>query len=129
VRDEKRAKSQSIMIIEPDAQFREELYNFLLSAGYERTENADSFPVALNKIVRSTYAVVVADAGESWDAGLKFAADLARLSPRTKVILMIDPEDQPAWDQVTTPRVEINILIKTGFARDLLYLLEKYQPP
>jgi hypothetical protein len=31
----KTAKRQSILIIEPNAQFREELYNFLLSAGYE----------------------------------------------------------------------------------------------
>jgi DNA-binding NtrC family response regulator len=120
---------QSILIVEPDAQFRKELYNFLLSAGYEETGETVSFKAALDEIGHSPYELVVADAGECWDAGLKFAVDLARLSPKTKIILMIDPEDQPLWNQINTPPVEINILIKTGFARDLLYLLEKYQPP
>jgi DNA-binding NarL/FixJ family response regulator len=119
---------QSILIIEPDAQFREELYNFLLSAGYEKIEETDSFADALDKIVRSTYAVVVADAGEPLDSGLQFAADLVRLSPQTKIILMIDPEDQPAWDRIVAPPVEVQILIKTGFARNLLYLLGAYPP-
>ncbi len=33
---------QSILIVEPNAQFREELCNFLLSAGYENVEGTDA---------------------------------------------------------------------------------------
>jgi DNA-binding response OmpR family regulator len=118
---------RSILVVEPNEQIREEVVNFLLSAGYEKTDEAESFATALNKIVHSEYAVIVADAGEPLEAGLQFAADLARISSQTRIILMIDPEDQPSWDQIG--RVEVHIMIKTDFTRNLLYLLDASTQP
>ncbi len=120
----KTAKRQSILIIEPNAQFREELYNFLLSAGYGNITATDSLAAALDKIGQSAYDVVVADAGSPWESGLQSAEDLARLSPKTKVILMIKAEDQQVWNQLAEEAVEVRFLIKTTFARTLLFLLE-----
>jgi hypothetical protein len=37
---------QSILIIEPNEQLREEIFNFLLSAGYGKTGEADSLAAA-----------------------------------------------------------------------------------
>jgi hypothetical protein len=44
------ATHQSILIVEPNEQFREELYNFLLSAGDANITTADSPACAIDKI-------------------------------------------------------------------------------
>jgi DNA-binding NarL/FixJ family response regulator len=119
----KTAKRQSIQIIEPNAHFREELYNFLLSAGYESVAAAESLAAALDKIRQQAYDIVVLDAGSPRSGGLELAIDLARLSPNMKIILMIRDEDQQAWNQVAAQVGEVHFLIKTTFARNLLYLL------
>ncbi|MCI0393243.1 MAG: response regulator [Acidobacteria bacterium] len=123
MRGEKIAKQQSILIIEPSGQFREELYNFLLSAGYENVTATDSLAAALDKIGQSAYDVVFLDAGSPKSGGLELAIDLVRSSPKTKIILMIKDEDQQAWSQVAAQVGEVHFLIKTTFARNLLYLL------
>lgn len=120
----KPAKRQSILIIEPNAQFREELYNFLLSAGYENVAATGSLAHALDKIGQSAYEVVVADAGSPEAGGLQLATDLAKLSPKSKIIVMIKDEEQQAWNQAAAEAVEIQFLIKTTFAQNLLYLIE-----
>jgi len=125
----KTVNRQPILIIEPNEQLREETINFLLSAGYENAEATDTFAVALDKIRQSAYEVVVADAGEPLTAGLQFAIDLARLSPNTKIILMIEAEDQQLWDQIAAQLVGVRFLIKTDFARNLFYLLEEHAQP
>lgn len=123
------ARRQSILIIEPNAQLREEIVNFLLSAGYEDVETAESLPAALDKIRQSEYEVTVADTGMPLTAGLQFAADLAVISPSARIIFMIDAEDWQSWDQITTQSVNVRFLIKTDFARNLLYLLEETAHP
>lgn len=123
--DEKRTHHQSILIVEPNEQIRAAIVNLLLSAGYQQIEESAGFAHAdIERIARSTYGAIVADTGGQRDAGLQFATDLARLSPNTRIVLMIEPEDQPAWDQIAPPPVGVQFLIKTDFARNLLYLLE-----
>ena len=123
------ANRQSILIVAPNAQFREEIFNFLLSAGYENVTATDSLPAALDKIRRSECEVIVADAGRPPTAGLQFAADLASLKPGAKIIFMINAEDQQSWDQIAAQSVGVRFLIKTDFARNLLYLLEESARP
>jgi DNA-binding NtrC family response regulator len=120
---------QPILIIEPNKQLREEIFNFLLSAGYEEIAATDNLPAALNNISQSKYQVTLADAGKALTTGLQFAADLARISPNTRVIFMIDAEDQQSWDQIVAQSDKVRFLIKTDFARNLLYLLEENPQP
>jgi len=122
-------KHQSILIIEPKAQLREEIFNFLLSAGYEDVTATDSLAAALDKIRQSEYDVAVVDAGRPLTTGLQFAADLASLKPGAKIIFMINAEDQQSWDQIAAQSVGVRFLIKTDFARNLLYLLEETAGP
>ena len=123
--DEKTAYRQTILIIEPNEQIREAMVNFLLSAGYQQIEESPGFAHAdIERIARSSYGAIVADADVLLTAGLRFDTDLARLSPSTRIVLMIEPEEQPAWDQIAMPPVGVQFLIKTDFARNLLYLLE-----
>ena len=126
---EKTAKRQSILIIEPNAQFREELCNFLLSAGYENVAAVESLSEALDKIRQSAFEVVVIDAGSPHVGGPRLAQDLAQLSPGMKVILMIKAEDQQMWNQIAAQVGEVCFLIKTTFAQNLLYLLEEPAQP
>jgi DNA-binding response OmpR family regulator len=123
------ANYQPILIVVPNAQFREEVFNFLLSAGYENVTATDSLPAALDKIRQSEYEVTVADAGRPPTAGLQFAADLAGLKLGVKIIFMISAEDQQSWDQIAAQSVGVRFLLKTDFARNLLYLLEENARP
>src|SRR5262245_53645295 len=123
------ARNLSILIIEPNGQIREEIVNFLLSAGYEDVTATDSLSEALDKIRQSEYEVTVADAGKPLTTGLQFAADLASLKPGAKIIFMINAEDQQSWDQIAAQSVGVRFLIKTDFARNLLYLLEESAGP
>jgi DNA-binding NtrC family response regulator len=119
----KTARSQSILIVEPDVQFREELYNFLLSDGYEYVTAIDSLAVIPVLMRHGAYDVILADAGAPLDSGLQITKSFAALSPTTKIILMIKAEDQQAWHQLAMQAIGVHFLIKTAFARDLLYLL------
>ncbi|HMB28014.1 MAG TPA: response regulator, partial [Blastocatellia bacterium] len=123
------ARRKSILIIEPNAQLREEIVNFLLSAGYEDVAATDSLFEALDKIRQSEYEVTVADAGKPLTTGLQFAAELASLKLGAKIIFMINAEDQQSWDQIAAQSAGARFLIKTDFARNLLYLLEEIAQP
>jgi|SRR5262245_19261013 len=123
------ASRQSILIIEPNEQLRKEIFNFLLSAGFENTEETDSLAAALDKIRRSPYKIIVADAGALLPVGPGFATDLARLSLGGRLILMINAEDRRSWDQIAARSVDVRFLIKADFARNLSYLLEENTQP
>ena len=117
------------MIIEPNEQVREEIFNFLLSAGYEEVAAADNLTAGLDKISQSHYEVIVVDAGKPLAAGLQFATDLARLSHSPRIIFMINAEDQQTWDQIAPQSDQIRFMIKTDFARNLLYMLKENAQP
>ena len=119
----KTARRQSVLIVEPNVQFREELYNFLLSDGYEHVTATDSLVTGLEHMRQTAYDVILADAGAPSGSGLLVAKNIATFSPTTKVILMINTEDQQAWNQLARQAIGVHFLIKTAFARDLLYLL------
>lgn len=119
----KTAKHQSILIVEPNVQFREELYNFLLADGYEYVTTSESLATAPEHVRYAAYDVILADAGAPLGSGLQVAQDIATSSPTTKIILMINAEDQQAWNQFTMQAIGVHFLIRTAFARDLLYLL------
>jgi DNA-binding NtrC family response regulator len=119
-----RARRQSILIVEPNLQFREELYNFLLSDGYEQVAAIESLANTVEHLCHVAYDVILADAGVPWGSGLQVAKNLAALSPKTKIILMINAEDQQAWHQLAVQEVGMPFLIKSTFARNVLYLLE-----
>ncbi|HJY81919.1 MAG TPA: response regulator [Candidatus Binatia bacterium] len=119
----KTAKHQAILIVEPDAQFREELYNFLLAAGYETVTAIDTLATVLDNTCLSAYDVVLADAGSPWGNELQLAKDLGKLNVKTKIILMIEAKDQEVWNQIAAQVVGASFLIKNTFARNLLYLL------
>ena len=113
----------AILIVDQDAQFREGLYNFLLSAGYEEVDAAKNFDKALEKIKESAYDVVVSDAGSRFMEGLRFAERVVKANPEMKLILMIRVEDQQEWEEKAAS-TEFLFLIKPTFPRNLLYLLQ-----
>src|SRR5262252_3228293 len=114
-------EDQPILIVDPDVHFRDRLHNFLLSAGYENVDSAKSFTEALERVEESEYHIVVVNAVSNLEGGIRSADNITLLSPKTKVILMVGPEDQP----VSPDKHRRQFLIKATFTRDLLYLLEK----
>ncbi|HKX32319.1 MAG TPA: response regulator [Blastocatellia bacterium] len=127
--EEQRTKSQTILIIEPDSQSREELYNFLLSAGYQNVSATDKLSSARDRIVQSAYEIIVADAGSPRAGEFQMAPELAQLNPGLKIILMIKAEDQQAWNLIAAQMGDVRFLIRTTFAQNLLYLLDEPAQP
>jgi DNA-binding NtrC family response regulator len=125
----KTAKHASILIVEPDVQFREELHNFLLAAGYEIVTATDTLATVLDKIDLSAYDVILSDAGSLWDRKLEAATNFAIVNPNMKIILMIEAEDQRLWGKCFVQKDGASFLIKSAFARDLLYLLANRAEP
>jgi CheY-like chemotaxis protein len=125
----KTSHQQPILIVEPNGQLREEIVNFLLSAGYKEVAAVASSPAALDKIRQSAYDFVVADAGQPMTDCLQFATDLATFSPRTRIIFMLGAEDPQSLDRTSMPPLDIRFLIKYSYERNLLYLLEENEQP
>ena len=120
----KDVKDKLILIVDGDAHFREGLYNFLLSEGYEKVDSAENYQNALEKIRETEYDVVLLDAGSPLEAGRKQADDIAASSSKPKVILMVGSQEQQQQDDEAGTKTEYQYLIKASFARNLLYLLE-----
>jgi DNA-binding NtrC family response regulator len=119
------ARNLRILIVDPDAHFREELYNFLLSAGYEIVDSAGNYEKALERIEEKVYDVTVLDAGCPLKTAIEVAHSIVSLRPETRVILMVDAEVAAGQNQKAATTGEHQFLIKATFARNLLYLLEK----
>src|SRR5262245_64511599 len=105
-------KRQSVLIIEPNGEFREEIFNFLLSAGFEKVTATDSVAGALDKLRESAYDVILKAAGKPLASALQFSTALVKLSPGTKIIHMIESADQQLWDQIAARSNEIRFVIK-----------------
>lgn len=77
----------------------------------------------LESICDAAYDVILAAAGVPGSGGLQVAQDIAVLSPATKTILIIDAEDQDAWQQHEVPVIGVQFLLKKTFAYNVLHLL------
>jgi two-component SAPR family response regulator len=118
------SKKHKIIILDPDANFREKMYNFLLISGYEHIHQVEYFDEALAKKVMSGHDVIILDATLSFDKALDYSKRIFELNPKIKVILMIGGEEKKQWDK-SGERVEgMQFLIKTMFQRNILSLLE-----
>ena len=120
-------KDLRILIIDPDTQFREELYNFLLLAGCKTIDAAKNFTEALTKIRDSSPDVVLLDASAPSMKRLEHARHIVALNQKIKVILMIKAEDQQDWNEKEKNTAEFHFMIKTDFAQYLLFLLKTTQ--
>ena len=122
--DVKRAKEQLILIVDIDAHFREGLYNFLLSAGYERVDSAENYHSALEKTKKTEYDVLLLDAVSRRRTALEAANTIVASNPKTRVILMVEPQGEEEPNDQAESKTEFQYLIKATFARNLLYLLD-----
>jgi CheY-like chemotaxis protein len=77
----------------------------------------------LESIRHAAYDVILAAAAAPGAGGLQVAQDIAALSPTTKTILMINAEDQDAWQQRAVQVSGVHFLLKKTFAHNVLYLL------
>jgi DNA-binding NtrC family response regulator len=117
--------NQAILIVDPDMNFREELYNFLLSAGYQHVDSAVSFTDALERLRESEYEIVVTDAGSPFVDAVRFARSVSEIEPAARVIFMIRADDQQEWNRRARSATEFQFVIKPDFQRSLLYVLEQ----
>jgi DNA-binding NtrC family response regulator len=115
-----------ILVVDPDALFREELYNFLLAAGYRNVDSAEDVTGALERMQESEYSMVFLAADPYMPVALRCAERITRINPKTSVILLVGPEDRAEATSHLAERVQF--LVKATFTRNLLYLLDEHAP-
>ena len=116
-------KVRRILIVDSDVQFREGLHNFLLAEGYQEVDATETYSKALEKLKKTTYDAVVAEAGSRANGGLTFAELIVKENPHVKIILMLKVEDQKNWTE-STGSTGFQFLLKPTFPQNLLYLLQ-----
>jgi DNA-binding NarL/FixJ family response regulator len=121
----KTVSQQRVLIAGRDAQFRQELHNFLLSEGFQRVDSEENFNEALEKIGNRAYDVLVFDVGSPSEHGLELARRAVRLRPELKAVLVIEAEDQSGWNEMAPSAREFRFLIKSTVTRNLLPALEE----
>jgi DNA-binding NtrC family response regulator len=116
-------KNLSVLIVDADIQFREQLVNFLLLEGYRKVEVTENVAGALEKIRKSPPRAVLLDASTASAKPVDFAACIARINKNITLILMINPGDESDWNE-TDVNTGCQFMIKTDFQQSLLFLLE-----
>jgi DNA-binding NtrC family response regulator len=89
----------------------------------------DTLATVLDKFNLSAYDVVLSDARSFWASKLEAKKNFATVNPNIKIILMIEAEDQRIWGQCSVQMAGASFLIKSTFARNLLYLLANRAEP
>lgn len=112
-----------ILIIDPDVHFREELFNFLLSAGYKYVDTADDFTQALAKIAQEEPDVILIDINQ----GIcnETINTIVKINSSIRVITMICAEEQEQWSQQSDTLNDFELIIKNTYTHNLLYILHR----
>lgn len=83
----------AILVCDNDPDFREELRNFLLTAGCPQVEVVSTAREALARLRRESYRCVLVGISRSHSVARRLATVVQRRQPGTKVILIVGASD------------------------------------
>ena len=85
----------TVLIFDRDSHFRETLKNFLLAAGYTQVEVAATIRVALAKLRRERYRLVLIGVSWPFSIACRLASIAQQRQPETKIFFLVAAKDQP----------------------------------
>lgn len=118
-------KQMPILVVDSDEAFRESIANFLLTCGFEEFEIASSLVEAAGKISRTFFDIILVDLFMPNMKGLHFMQELRKLSPETKIILLIEDRQLLALDDTAQAKLNLPIVLKSLVSRNLPQLLSE----
>ena len=119
-----RAVRRRILLVGPDVDFRQEVFNFLLSEGCDVAISSGEAHDVLEKIRSRHSDVVILDADSIGPDAERLAREAAALFPRLRVIVAITAEPRDASREPRQSSASIQFLIKDTWMQDLPYALQ-----
>jgi len=113
----------TILVVDSDEAFRESIANLLLTCGFEEFEIASSLVEAEGKISRTFFDIILVDPFMVNMKGLHFAQAFRKLSPKTKIILLIEDRQLLALDDATQAKLNFPTILKSFLSRNPPQLL------
>jgi CheY-like chemotaxis protein len=116
-------KQMTILIVDSDQSFRESVTNLLLVSGFDKFEVAEGHSETLTKISNTFYDLVLIDLFIPNMSGLELAQEINKLTPKTKIYLMIQDRQQPGLDRTIFKKLNFPTILKSFVSHTLPQLL------
>lgn len=117
--------STSILVVDRDLDFVNELTNFLLASGYRNILSVSNYDDALNMFKENHTDIVLMEVYAPDLKGLDYAREIKRLKPETKTFLMIKPEHKELINGNVEENLEFDYVMKSTITQDLLGYLKR----
>jgi two-component SAPR family response regulator len=109
-----------ILVVDRDADFVNELTNFLLASGYRNILSVSNYNDALTVLKQNYFDIILMEIYAPDLKGLDYAREIKRLKPKTKTFLMIGLEYQELINRNVEGDLEFDCLMKSNITQDLL---------
>ena len=112
-----------VLVVDSDQNFRQSLINLLLICGVENFEVASSGQKALEKVSKTLFDVVLLNFFLPDTTGLQLASEILKHKPDSKIIFVIEDEQQPFINTAGLAKLEFPMVLKSTVSRMLPQLL------
>lgn len=117
-------KDVSILLVDPNNDSREDIYNFLLTSGFDKVQQVDNITEAFYKATTNFFDIILVDLFMPEKSGLHLARQIQKQTKRTKIILLVDGKYQPILNGAGA-KIRLPSILKSFVTRDLVGLLLK----
>lgn len=117
------ANGMRILVVDRDADFVNELTNFLLASGYRNILSVSNYDDAFTVLKQNHTDIVLMEIYAPDLKGFDYALGFKFLKPEAKIFLMIEPEYQPVVSERNKLEGQFECLMKPTIAKDLLRYL------
>ena len=116
---------KTILVVDADQAFRESIINLLLACGVEEFEMASTTVEAREKISRDVFDIILVDIFLPQMSGVRFAQELRKKMPKTKIILLIEDQQLGAVSGPEHAKLNSPAILKSFVSRNLPQLLSE----
>lgn len=113
----------SILLIDPDAGFRERFVNLMLVSGFNNIETSSSIQDACQILSKSCYTVVLIDLFMPGMDGLHLARQIHNKQPSLQIYLLIEDKWQKVLNGGKKIRIEFPVTLKSFVDSQFLRLI------
>lgn len=119
------SKQMTILVVDAEQAFRDSIANLLLACGVETFEMASNIEEAGERISETVFDIIFVDLFMPQMTGARFAQEILKRMPETKIILLIEDEQLPLLDSAEMAKLELPTILKSFVSRDLPLLLSE----
>ena len=118
----KREGSPQILLLAEDDGFRQELYNFLLQAGFDQIRSLENITAVPTATLGDVVLLHWADLSRPFP---RWVGDLIRLGSQVAVVLIIRADDRDSLLESVRGLDSLEVVLQENFAEDLPLILSR----